>query len=81
MELTPSSTDIFVVLVKIIQQETPNLFSSKIFKKANKHPNKDFLIKVKNKLLTVPDDYLNDVDWQISEVKKIRQELISLWNL
>ncbi|PIQ16439.1 MAG: hypothetical protein COW67_02980 [Flavobacteriales bacterium CG18_big_fil_WC_8_21_14_2_50_32_9] len=74
------SSEIFKIFSKIIDGKTPNLFSSKNFKKAYNHPNKSTLIKLANRMLEIQDEWDMNVETKLNEVKNINKKLKALWN-
>lgn len=74
-----SSEQIIDAISKLIAGESPNIFSSKLFKKAAKHPKIYRLKEITNKILEVSNDFDLDPEDKLMQLKTLSQQLKQTW--
>lgn len=75
-----SSEQIIDAISKLIAGESPNIFSSKLFKKAAKHPKIYRLKEITNEILEVSNDFDLDPEDKIKQLRELSLKLKQIWS-
>lgn len=75
-----TSDQIVDVVSKLIAGDSPNFFSSKLFKKAAKHPKINQLKEITNEILEVSNDFDCDPDDKLQKLRILSKKLKQVWS-
>lgn len=74
-----TSEQIIDAVGKLLAGDTPNFFSSKLFKKASKHPKLDRLKEITYEILEVSNDFNIEPEGKLMQLKTLSQQLKQTW--
>lgn len=75
-----SSEQIIDAVSKLIAGESPNILSSKLFKKAAKHPKLSRLKELTNEILEISNDFDIEPEDKLMHLKTLSQQLKQTWS-
>lgn len=76
-----TSEQIIHVVSKLLAGETPNIFSSKLFRKASKHPKINQLKEITIEILEVSNDFNIESENKLMLLKTLSQKLKQTWSI